>query len=324
MLSANHRIFFLQVTLSLIGFSTTLSAQAQYKVGDIVEDFTLINRANNQPVSLYDLEGKVIFLEWFAHWCPFCQAAAADIGPGIVQYYNQRSGNDQGVPVMHVGLNLQGGQESQTQQFVDFFGLDVVLNDFDRGVASRFQFGGQPIFAIINGVENSPGKQQWELLYTALGYGSLDAPITSFRTAIDSVLAAEVPTNPLDDYLSSQGVPEGSRGPQDDPDRDGVPNVIEFLNRTNANSSSQARYLMNRVIIEGGKRYLGIEWVVDPNVTSFALAPEFSFDLSFAEAIPSIAVSDTVIEGGLILKVARSSTELINGSTFARLKATEL
>lgn len=167
-----------------------LLGQTRYQVGDIVENFTLIDRATNEEVSLYDFEGKIVFLEWFAHWCPFCQAAAADIGPGIVDYYNNLGGTPNGIEVKHIGLNLQGGAESQTQNFVNFYNLGLVLNDFNRVVSDRFQPSAQPIFAIINGVADSPSHQQWELLYTKLGYGDLNAPIETFRIAIDSVQAA--------------------------------------------------------------------------------------------------------------------------------------
>ncbi len=179
----------LLIVLSVFVF-TSIGHSQMYEVGDIVENFTLTDRVTNQPVSLYDMEGKVIFLEWFAHWCPFCQAAAADIGPGITDYYNSLGGNPNGIEVMHVALNLQAGAEPQTQNFVSFFDLGLTLNDFNRAVADRFQVGGQPIFAIINGVADSSSHQQWELLYTELGYGSLNAPIQTFRAAIDSVEAA--------------------------------------------------------------------------------------------------------------------------------------
>ena len=56
------------------------SAQSTYRVGDIVEDFELIDRETGMPVKLSDMEGHIIFLEWFAWWCPFCRAAAAEIG----------------------------------------------------------------------------------------------------------------------------------------------------------------------------------------------------------------------------------------------------
>lgn len=101
-----HHFGSLCLVVLLLGGGTDMSEAQRYTAGDIVENFTLINRANGEEVSLYNMEGKIIFLEWFAWWCPFCKAAAADVGPGIIDYYDIRDGNPAGVPVMHVGLNL--------------------------------------------------------------------------------------------------------------------------------------------------------------------------------------------------------------------------
>lgn len=186
----------LSVSLFLILlFVSSASAQERYRVGDVVENFTLVDRATGQNVSLYDFEGKIVFLEWFAYWCPFCQAAAEDVEKGIVQYY-RNSGNMNGIPVIHVGLNLQADAETLTQSFIEKYSMQQVLNDFDRKVANRFQASNQPIFAIINGVDGSPSHEQWELLYTRLGYGDLDQPIDTFRAAIDSVLAPSASSAP--------------------------------------------------------------------------------------------------------------------------------
>ena len=38
-------------------------AQARYQVGDVVENFTLTDRATGQPASLADFKGSVVFLE---------------------------------------------------------------------------------------------------------------------------------------------------------------------------------------------------------------------------------------------------------------------
>ena len=43
--------------------------QAQlYRVGQVVEEFTLTNRATGEPIRLSDFAGKIVFLEWFAWW----------------------------------------------------------------------------------------------------------------------------------------------------------------------------------------------------------------------------------------------------------------
>lgn len=187
---AFHVSFFWICALILtLCFASMAKGQSQYQVGDIVENFTLVNRENGEPVSLHDFEGKIVFLEWFAYWCPFCQAAASDIESGIVSHYTAVNGNPDGIPVMHVGLNLQSSAETLTQEFIDTYHMELVLNDFDRAVSSRFQPSNQPIFAIINGVSNSSTHEQWELLYSRLGYGDLNHPIDEFRTAIDSVEA---------------------------------------------------------------------------------------------------------------------------------------
>lgn len=147
-----------------------------------------------------------------------------------------RPGNPHGVPVMYVGLNLQGGAEASTQNYINFYQLPFVLNDFSRKVANRFQSGGQPIFAIINGVANSPSHDQWELIYSRLGYGDFTQPIEAFRSAINSVAAAKEVDRFLS-YLEYLDIPENQPSETDDPDFDGVPNLLEYFSDTDASNT---------------------------------------------------------------------------------------
>jgi|GEM_PF-2591189 len=170
-----------------------------YRTGELVDNFTLIDRSTAQPVQLQDFEGKIVFLEWFAWWCPFCQAAAPQVDSGIVDWYSSRGGNPDGIPVLHVAVNLQANQEAQTQNFVNRAKFGFVLEDFNRGLANRFQSGGQPIFAIINGVTRSPSHRPWELLLHQDGFGQRDfsESLARFRGAIDAVRAVPPPVPPL-------------------------------------------------------------------------------------------------------------------------------
>jgi peroxiredoxin len=181
---------------------------AAYQVGDTVENFSLVNRATGQPMQLADFAGRIVVLEWFAWWCPFCQAAAPQVRDGVGLHYKSRGGNPDGLEVVHVGVNLQSGQEAQTQNFVNRAGLELVLEDFNRSLANRFfPTGGQPLFAIINGVTNSPSHRPWELIYARQGYGQTTFPIGDFRTAIDTVKTAPVAEAPR---LAASGfTPEG-------------------------------------------------------------------------------------------------------------------
>ena len=96
--------------------------------------------------------------------------------------------------MVHIALNLQSDtaqrDRTATTTFVQRYGFDPVLQDTQRVLARRFADSGQPIFAIINGVTNSPNARPWELLYTLQNYGSTQSPIQQFRTAIDRVQAA--------------------------------------------------------------------------------------------------------------------------------------
>ncbi len=78
--------------------------------------------------------------------CPFCQAAATEIDPGITDYYNGIGENPNDIEVMHITLNLESAADAQSQDFVNLFCLGLSLNDFNRAVADLFQVCGQPIF----------------------------------------------------------------------------------------------------------------------------------------------------------------------------------
>ena len=307
---------FLLTTLLTSAFSN-LEAQ-RYQVGDIVENFTLTNRETNQPVSLYDLEGKVIFLEWFAYWCPFCKAAAGAIGPGLIDYYGSRNGNADGVEFMHVALNLQGGAESPTQNFINFYQLPFVLNDFNRAVANRFQSGGQPIFAIINGVKNSASHEQWELVYSHLGYGDLTAPITEFRNVINSVKAAQVVPGFVD-YLNGLQLPENQRAEEDDPDFDGIPNVLEYFFGTDASDTASFSRPVNKIMSIGSVDYHVLEFIRNPEATDVTVVPQFSLSPGFESLIGNAPFSTESMEGGLEKVRIRSNVPLGGASEFSRL-----
>lgn len=314
--SVNKPSLGLFVLLGLVLGVQSLQAQL-YDRGDIVENFTLTNRETGEPVSLYDLEGKIIFLEWFAYWCPFCQAAAADVEPGIVNYYNDRGGNPNGVEVMHVALNLERTNASRTDSFINFYNFSFVLDDTSRLAANRFANGGQPIFAIINGVANSPSHEQWELVYSRLGYGDLSQPIDEFRSFINSVAAAADPV--FTDYLNEFGVPENQRDAGDDPDFDGVPNVLEYLHRSDATNTADVFRPRTTIVMIGVTRYLALEYVRNTEAGDLTDVVQFSSDPGFSTLNNSIPHTVQSIGENLERVTVRSGTIYGQQREFARL-----
>src|SRR5882672_7358914 len=205
-ITRHHRSRLLWLALAFTLF-TDLAPAATYQVGNIVTNFTLVARRTftrpdgtavpaGAAVNLRDFEGRIVFLEWFAVWCPYCVAAAPQVKTGIVDFYAARGGNPYGVPVLHIAVNQEANAsyQAQTDSFITQQGFSPVANDYGPGLGTNrvrftFQSSGQPIFAVINGVTNSPTHQPWQLLVNHLGYGDTDfnQELASFRALINTV-----------------------------------------------------------------------------------------------------------------------------------------
>lgn len=189
--------FRLIAALFLSPLLSLASQAATYKVGEVVTEITnLVDRATGQPVPVSQLEGKILFIDFFAHWCPVCQAAAPQILTEIDQWYDTREGNLDGIPVLHIGANLQAdsntANRNATTTFIQRYKFPLTIQDTSRRLQGRFgPTSGQPTFVIINGVTNSATHKPWELLYARFSYqdSTGSRPIDTFRAAIDSVQA---------------------------------------------------------------------------------------------------------------------------------------
>ncbi|HXG48827.1 MAG TPA: hypothetical protein VNO52_14480, partial [Methylomirabilota bacterium] len=93
--------------LALLAAFVPPATAATYSVGQTVNDFTLYLRkpytnangqvwTTNRPVRLREFEGKIVFLEFFAVWCPFCVAAANETDPNILDHYSSLKGTSNG------------------------------------------------------------------------------------------------------------------------------------------------------------------------------------------------------------------------------------
>ena len=201
----------LLLALAMLVTADTAPA-ALYQVGDTVTNFTFVaRRAFTRPdgvnvpvgaqVKIQDYPGHIIFIEWFAVWCPFCTAAVPQIDSGIVDWYESRGGNPYGVPVLYLFVNQEssGSFQSQTTSYVNqnLSATTPVCNDYGIGapVRTAFQNSGQPIFVAINGVTNSPTHTPWRVLVNHLGFGDTDfsTEVVNFRAAIDAVQPPVIP-----------------------------------------------------------------------------------------------------------------------------------
>ena len=184
-------------------------AHALYQVGQVITNnfYFIARRPFTRPdgtavpagarVYIQDFAGRVVFLEWFAVWCPYCVAAAPQVRTNIVDWYVARGGNPYGVPVLHIAVNQEANAvyQTPTDNFITQQGFNPVVNDYDGAIINpvrfRFQTGGQPTFVVINAVTNSPSHQPWQILVNYLGYGQTDfnQTLAGFRAVIDTVQA---------------------------------------------------------------------------------------------------------------------------------------
>ena len=194
--------------LALLVLETAPAANAAlYQTGQSVTNnfYFVARKAFTRPdgttvpvggrVYIRDFAGRIVFLEWFAVWCPYCVAAAPQVTTGIVNWYGARGGNPYGVPVLHIAVNQESSAsyQSSTDNFVNQQAFNPVVNDYDGAsinpVRFMFQSGGQPTFVIINGVTNSPTHAPWQILVNEQKYGTTDfnTTLAGYRAIIDTV-----------------------------------------------------------------------------------------------------------------------------------------
>jgi hypothetical protein len=133
-------------------------------------NFTIVNHATGQPLSLYDYQGNVVVLDFWAYWCEFCQEAALDMEPNITEYYRNAGGNTNGVPVQVISINIDCSCSSCESNYIYTYGLELVADDCNWVAYNQFTNGGIPQFAVINGTTNSVNYTPWQILSTPLGY----------------------------------------------------------------------------------------------------------------------------------------------------------
>src|SRR6266404_581697 len=220
LLIKNANLALLAVALSQV--VEPAGATTTYQVGDGVTNFSFVARQQltrpdgtvvpaGSRVAIRDFAGTIVFLEWFAVWCPYCVAAAPQVETSIVAYYDTRGGNPYRVPVTHIAVNQEPRSfyQAQTDSFIAQQGFRIVVNDYDNtsinAVKALFNPVGQPVFVVINCLTNSPNHLPWQALVNYLGYGQTDfnQTLANFRAVIDTVQSPV--TRPLLSALRAVG-----------------------------------------------------------------------------------------------------------------------
>lgn len=114
------------------------------KVGNMAPDFTLPD-VNNNNVSLSDYKEHLVLIEFWASWCPYCQAE----NPMLVMLHNAYK--SKGFKILGVSLDTDknkwiDGIENEN------LGYDHVsdLKGFDSPIANLYGVGGIPTMYLVD------------------------------------------------------------------------------------------------------------------------------------------------------------------------------
>ena len=170
----------------LVALSWALGLFVGVAQSQTAPNFTLLDHQTGQPVSLHDLAGSVVLLEFFATWCPHCQAASPQIKTNIHDYYQTIAGNPAGIPVAVLYISVASDRPS-VDAFMQNYGLDFVVDDTPQYTTyNLYGGGGVPKFVVINGVTNSTTHQPWQVLCNTNGYVE-GVTVPTLRSYINAV-----------------------------------------------------------------------------------------------------------------------------------------
>jgi len=120
----------------------------------------------------------------------------------------------------------------------------------------------------------------------------------------------EAPVDPLTEFLVAAGVPEDRQGPNDDPDGDGLPNVIEFIYNSNPVKPESILDGTTTNLVKGGqipgagldpaKQYYLLNLKTPKDTMGYTLVPEGSSDLIKFDEVQLIPYGEPVKDEGFV------------------------
>ena len=108
---------------------------------EVSYDFTLQD-LEGKPVSLSDYKGKVVFIDFWASWCPPCRLSI----PYVEKLYEQYKDNEDFVVL---GINLQESKEDITK-FMKKQKMNYPVLLSDNKVISNYKISSIPRFFLID------------------------------------------------------------------------------------------------------------------------------------------------------------------------------
>jgi thiol-disulfide isomerase/thioredoxin len=111
------------------------------------------------PVSAF--AGKILVLDFFAHWCGPCAPASRDLERNVREHFQERNGNVHGVGVEVVSVNVEPEHPGLTRDFLEGAGIAVAYDDTDGALLERLEGTALPFIVILDGRHSGNARGVW-------------------------------------------------------------------------------------------------------------------------------------------------------------------
>lgn len=259
--------------------------------------------------TLADYEGSILVVMLVTPWCPICISHTAEVGDGVLDYFNAASRgalqgqNDQGIPIRSIALSTEPFSAVSNMPSIaanngyDAWGLDADANRAnprrllgyyrDGSITSNTLGNDRRRVVVLNLVDGSASHEYREILLNMNQFGSSN--YASARAAINAVAPAPSELS-FDQWRSGQTLPVDLNGLDDDPDRDGLANALEFYfgtDPTAADSIGSGVTLME----ESGQRYMVYRRA--RGISGFTVEHQHSVNLSQWDALETSSIESS-------------------------------
>jgi cytochrome c biogenesis protein CcmG, thiol:disulfide interchange protein DsbE len=123
------------------GGNTKTNANATAHVGQAAPDWTDPLVSGNGSLAMAQLRGKPVFMDFFATWCPPCNAEAPMVNAAYKQYAQQ------GLQV--IGVDVQENAQ-KAKQFVDQHQLTYPAVVDSGTLSDQYRINGMPVGVFID------------------------------------------------------------------------------------------------------------------------------------------------------------------------------
>ena len=123
-----------KISEQVMGKEVALDETIGLEEGNMAPDFTLYN-LDGKPLTLSDLKGKRVVLNFWTTWCPPCRAEM----PHMQEYYEKYKKEDN-VEIVGVNLTYDREKVERVEQFLKSFNITFpIVLEPDGSVASQYK-----------------------------------------------------------------------------------------------------------------------------------------------------------------------------------------